>query len=132
MCLTFNKTEPAHRGERTVWKVLRFYSGELRSRYFRDHVWGSGENCSDRVNRQLTEIEMLCVQVKKGFHVYISKERAEATIRHIDNYVMVEMTVDSCDFVCENTAYNEAVYTKVTIPSEEFARVRDLFLQPGD
>jgi len=127
MCLIFDRTEPTHCGERTVWKILQFYSGELRSRYFRECVWKPGLNCSARVNQQLTEAESRRGTVEIGFHVYTTKERAEETIRHLD-CITVQMTVHSDDFVVEMTEWGEAVYAQATVTQEEYARVMHLYL----
>lgn len=131
MCLTFNTTTPTHQGTRKVWKVLQWYGGKLRSRYFREYAWKSGLNQSGRLIPKLTFEELQDGRVEEGFHVYTSRERAEESnlaLITVSSRVVVEMAVDSSDFVCEMTEWNEAVYTKVTLAQEEFARVRDLFL----
>lgn len=129
MCLRYNQIEPTHQGKRTVWKILTFHQSRrckrsLRSIYRCNYAWSPGINHSDRSKTTLTEDEILYHQIDRGFHVFTSRVVASSYLGLINTgRYLVEMTVDSDDFVAENTAHHEAVYTKATISEKEYTKV---------
>jgi len=123
MCLIFDRTEPTHCGERTVWKIMKIKNGQLRSIYFGILIWKFGLNQSDRIDRSLTGSEKLLGTVEPGFHVYTDFERAQSVVLNLRDWIIVKMVVHSDDFVAEMTEWDEAVYTEATIDKEEWDKI---------
>ena len=115
-------------GVSTMWKVLNYKNGELRS--FRKNVWWkSGWNISSRKSANLDYLtEIIYGEAHwEGIHVFTNKHDAFYYMNQYDNkLVVVPVEVAARDFVVAGyecpvfgDIYN-ALFTKVFLKKEDY------------